>query len=240
MIDLGLLASIVVAAFVPRLVARIIPAAGEGAVDGDGLLYAALAGLVAGRIAFVALDDPGAFARLRDVMIIRSGVEFWPGLAVGAGAYALMSRRAGRSMPDSMSLAAPLFLVAYAAYEASCVLREGCFGPPTAVGLSPPGFASTVFPVAWAVAAVALLAGVVLRRQRRAGAPSVVVGLLVLATARAVAGFFLPRVGAALSRPHLESLAVAGAALALHLGMGARERHATSEGTASATDGVSK
>lgn len=238
MIDVGLLASILIAALAPRLVARLIPTPGGGAVSGDRLMYAGLAGLVAGRLAFVVLDDPGSFARLRDLMIIRSGVEFWPGVAVGAGLYALWSRRSGRSAADSLSLGAPLFLVGYGAYEASCVLREGCFGPPSGVGLTPPGFAGPVFPVAWAVAAVTVLSAVVLRRHRHDGWHGVLVALLVLASTRAVAGFFLPRVGAALSRPHIESLVAAGAALALHLGVGALGRHTTSSRTSSTNPAI--
>lgn len=234
MIDVGLLASIIVAALAPRLVARVIPTPRGEAVSGDLLMYAALAGLVAGRLAFVGFDDPGSFARLRDLMIIRSGVEFWPGVAVGAGLYALWSRRSGGSVADALSLGAPLFLVGYGAYEASCVLREGCFGPPSAVGLTPPGFAGPVFPVPWAVAAVAVLSAVVLRRHRHEGWQVVLVAFLVLASTRAGAGFFLPRVGEALSRPHLESLAATGAALALHLGLGALGRHTTSSRTSPA------
>ena len=238
MIDFGLLASILIAGALPRLVARFVPAPDGQTVDGDGLMMAALAGLVAGRLAFVALDDPGSFARLRDLLIIRSGVEFWPGLAVGAGVYALASRRSGRSVMEAMSLAAPLFLVGYGGYEASCVLRNGCFGPPSPLGLTPPGFAGAVFPVGWAVAAVAVLCGVALRRQGRHGPRVLVVALVVLGSTRAVAGFFLPRLGAELSRPHLETLAVAGAALAMHLGLGALGRHTTSSRTSPATSSI--
>lgn len=238
MIDLGLLASILIAAIAPRLIARLVPTPGGEVVSGDGLMYAGLAGLLAGRVAFVAFDDPGSFARLRDLMIIRSGVEFWPGVAVGAGVYALWSRRFGRSMAEALSSGAPLFLVGYGAYEASCVLREGCFGPPSAVGLTPPGFAGPVFPVAWAVATVTVLCAVGLRRQRHQGLHVALLAFLVLASTRAVAGFFLPRVGAALSRPHVESLAATGAALALHLGVGALGRHTTSSRTSSANPSI--
>lgn len=235
MIDLGLLVSILVAAAAPRLVARLVPAGGGGTVDGDALMYAALAGLVAGRVAFVALDDPGSFTRLRDLLIIRSGVEFWPGLAAGSGAFAYLARRAGRSVTTSMALAAPLLLVGYGAYEASCVVREGCFGPPSALGLTPSGFAGPVFPVGWAVATAAVLSGLALRRRALPGVEGIVAALLVLAATRAVAGFFLPRLGAALTRPHLESITILAAALALHLGRGALGRHTTSSRTSPAT-----
>lgn len=232
MIDLGLLASILAAAAAPWLLARFMPTSRAGpSIDGDALMMSALAGLIAARLAFVALEDPASFSRFRDLLIIRSGVEFWPGLAVGAAVMVRGARRRKVPIWSALAVAAPLFLVGYGAYEATCTLREGCFGPQAPVGLTPAGFAGSVFPVGWAVAVVSVVAGIVLRRLDLPDVRVVLPALLMVASSRAVAGFFLPRVGSDLTRPHLESLSLAAAALAAHLGVGALGRHTTSSRT---------
>ena len=239
MIDRGLLVSILITAAGPWLVARLMRAAGGVTVDGDTLMMSGIAGLVGGRVAFVALEDPGAFGRLGDLLIIRSGVEFWPGLVVGVAVFASSARRAGRPVVESLAVAAPLFLVGYGAYEAACILRDGCFGPPSAVGLPPPGFAATVFPVGLAVGALAVASGLALRKRGPVDRSGLVIALLVLAALRGVAGFFLPRVGSSLTRPHVESLTMVAVAVALHLGGGALARHTTSSRTSSVDLGSS-
>lgn len=231
MIDLGLLTSILVAAAAAWLVARFVPDRHRRTIDGDALMMAALTGLVAGRLAFVALEDPTTFARLKDLLIIRSGVEFWPGLAIGVVVLSLHARRIGRSIPEVLSTAAPLFLVGYGGYEATCAFREGCFGPSSSLGLTPPGFAEAVFPVGLAVAAVSVGAGVALRRLDLPEVRGPLIALVLVASARAVAGFSLPRVGPGLTRPHLESLSLVAVALAAQLGVGALGRHTTSSRT---------
>ena len=80
MIDVGLLLSMVAAIGVPTIALRWWPmrsAAGGSFADLTAL--AALAGLLVGRLVNVALDAPASFGRIGDLLIIRSGVEFWPG-----------------------------------------------------------------------------------------------------------------------------------------------------------------
>lgn len=231
MIDVGLLASILVAATATWLAARFVRARQRLTIDGDAFMLSALTGLVAGRLAFVALEDPTSFARFRDLLIIRSGVEFWPGIAVGVIVLSLHARRRGLPIPECLSIAAPLFLVGYGAYEATCSFREGCFGPSSPLGLTPPGFGAAVFPVGWAVAAVSVAAGVALRRLDLPDLRVPLMALVIVASARAVAGFSLPRVGSGLTRPHLESLSLVAVALAAQLGVGALGRHTTSSRT---------
>lgn len=232
MIDLGLLASILVAAAAPWVVAKFVRARHRRNVDGDTLTSSALIGLVAARLAFVVLDDPAAFGRLGDLLIIRSGVEFWPGLAAGAVFLALRARRSGVPIPVSLSVGAPLFLVGYGGYEATCALREGCFGPSSPVGLTPLGFGAAVFPVGWAVAAVTVGAGLALRRLDLPDARIPLLALLVVAAARAIAGFHLPRVGSGLTRAHLESLWLVAVSMVALWGVGALKRPTTSSKTA--------
>lgn len=233
MIDRGLLLSILVASALPWLITRVAPSrADHWRPAGDPLITAGLIGLVGGRIIALTLDDPASLGRLRDIMIIRGGVEFWPGLAVGALAFLFFTRREPASASARLSVAAPLFLMGYAGYEAMCIARDGCFGPPAAFGLVPVGFAGPVFPVGLVVALVTVVGGLVIRTQRpQVGSASL--ALLILALTRSVAGFHLPRLGDSLTRPHLESLGVLVVMVAIVLGRGAWERHTTPSRTSS-------
>ena len=215
MIDLGLLASILLAAAAAWATGRLLRSRAGRVAPLDPMLSAGVAGLIGGRIAAVALDDPASLLRLRDVLIVRSGVELWPGLLVAAVAFLVITRGSGSRPVERLAAAAPVFLAGYAAYEAACLLRDGCFGPPVTLGLTPPGFAGPVFPVGLAVAAVTAPVALALRRLGGADVRDLLLALLTLAATRAVAGFHLPRVGGALSRPHLESIAVALATTAL-------------------------
>ncbi|HJT95074.1 MAG TPA: hypothetical protein VJ777_24565, partial [Mycobacterium sp.] len=83
MIDTGLLVSLAV-------VYGVVWAAGRWHLfrSGDGALdiiaTPAFIGLAVGRVVAVLFEDPNALRRIGDMLIIRSGVEFWPGLAAGA------------------------------------------------------------------------------------------------------------------------------------------------------------
>ncbi len=231
MIDRGLLLSILVASALPWLIARVLPAPkGRWRPAGDPLITAGVIGLLGGRIVALFLDDPVSLGRIRDVMIIRGGVEFWPGLAIGALAFVFFTRREAVSAQTRLSVAAPLFLLGYAGFEAMCIARDGCFGPPASFGLAPVGFAGPVFPVGLAVALATAGAGLVMRMQK----PQVhhaYLAVLCLALARSIASFHLPRLDDSLTRPHLESLAFLVLAFAVLLGHGAWKRHTTSSRT---------
>jgi len=217
-IDRGLLLSalsIVVAVWViarrclPRLVREeSVLAAGTSA---------AIAGVVVARLVAVILDDPAALGRFRDLLIIRGGMEFWPGVAAAVVVCALGVRRSGVPVAAELADLAPYGLGGYAAYEASCLLRDGCFGPASPLGLRPGGLGSAEFPVGLVVAvAVALLAVVVRQVGHRDLAVSIVVAALGMGTVRSLAALLLPKIGPAPSRPQVESSAVAlGGAIAL-------------------------
>ena len=103
MIDFGLLVSVIVAFGVPTILSWHwpidVPARSVSSVQRaeflDVAVGPALAGLGVGRLAALALDDPQSIASLSDVLIIRSGVEFWPGVAAAAGAVLWGEHRAG-------------------------------------------------------------------------------------------------------------------------------------------------
>ncbi|MEZ5379543.1 MAG: hypothetical protein R2733_23785 [Acidimicrobiales bacterium] len=149
MIDLGLLLSMVVTLGVPIVVARRWSSGGERSGDTDPLapdlldvvLGPLLAGLVVARLTAIVLDDPAAFGRVTDVLIIRSGVEFWPGVVVAAIVAAAAARRSGVAVMARLAALVPLGLLGTAGYEATCVVRGGCFGPTSPVGLRPQGSA---------------------------------------------------------------------------------------------------
>jgi hypothetical protein len=164
--------------------------------------------LVAGRLVTLALDDPRSLGRLSDMLVIRSGVELWPAVAVAVLVAAWSAKRAGVPPLERLAALAPLAMVGYSAYEASCVLREGCYGPASPVGLQPAGLSTTMVPVGLLVAAAVITAAAAIQHLGRRGGPApvtVLAALAVVATVRATASFWLPKIGGGLTRQHWTS-----------------------------------
>ena len=211
MIDLGLLVSIAIVVTIPALFIRPWP---PDAIDGnvvDASLGALAAGVVAGRLTALALDDPGSLTSLSDVLIIRSGVEFWAGTAVGLAWLAFGARKDKVSTAVRIAALVPAALVAWAGYEASCLVRDGCPGPASVFGLRPDGLTTRVIPIGLLVAVAATAAAYELSRLHRSGMPSAEIALLAIATVaaiRSVASIWLPHIGDDLTRQHKESIAV--------------------------------
>lgn len=225
MIDRGLLASGVVVAVVAWVFPRVVRGP-RRPVPLDPLLLSVVTAILIGRVVAVAVEDPTALRAVREVMVIRSGVAFWPALAGGVAAYAFFTRGSATSLWIRLSAAAPTVLAGYGSFEAMCLARDGCFGPAVSFGVTPPGLLTPMLPVGWIVAALTL--GWAAQHQRRLARPTdVLSAILFLAVVRGVASFHLPRVGAALSSSHLQSIVVAVAALALMIGLGAFYRHTT-------------
>ena len=224
MIDQGLLVSIVVIAVVVSALNRALP---PTTIDRprvvDELSTAAIVGVLAGRVVAMALDDPSGLSRVGDILVIRGGVEFWPGVLAGAAAIAWRASRGARLM--TLIDMTPPFLWGYAAYELTCLVRAGCFGPESAVGLRPDGLGTRQLPVGVLVGLVVATLGVVLRRWRcQSRALQVAVAIGALAVTRSVASVWLPRVSAGLTRQHITSLAVAGAATVVGGGIAITQR----------------
>jgi len=195
------------------------------ALDRRGLLDVALGGAVIGvlvaRVAALLLEDPRGLLAPRDVLLIRGGVEFWPGVVAAAGGFLFLTR--GDTAPAATRLAdvAPAAVAAYAAYEGACVVRGGCFGPTAALGLRPPGLSTPMVPVGIAAAAALFGLAVVVRRMvAHRAAVAVVAAIGGVAAVRGVAGFGLPHIGDGLTRPHVSSLAVAVGAAAAAIVLG--------------------
>lgn len=150
------------------------------------------------------------------MLIIRSGVEFWPGVAAAIAAV-LVSAHLGLVSPSQrMAELAPLAMIGYAGYEAACIFRDGCFGPASAIGLRPPGLATTMLPVGWFMAAAVGVGALGVHTLVARGRPPAAVGLAsvaAVASVRAVGSIWLPHVGDGLTRQHLSSIVLAVASL---------------------------
>ena len=211
MIDVGLLASIAIVLIVPAVFVPPWPASAAvpGLLDVSG--GALLIGVAIGRLTAVAFDDPGSLTSIGDLLIIRSGVEFWAGVLAGCAWIAIHARRDGVAPADRLAVIAAPALVAWACYEATCILRDGCPGPVSGIGLRPEGLVQTMLPIGLLTAAAAVGACVGLRwLQRRGmrGLETFTLALFAVATIRSVASIWLPHIGSGLTRQHATSIVV--------------------------------
>lgn len=209
--DYGLLASMVLVLAIPALLVRPSPepAAGGGLLDRVGGALAV--GLIVGRLATVAIDDRRLLTSLPDLLVIRSGVEFWPGVVAGLVWLGWVEHRSGRQVEQLLAIVAPAGLLGWAVYEASCLLRDGCPGPVSSIGLRPDGLLQRQFPVGLVVAFLAALAAYLVDRAHQRGlgdVDTVFVALAVVALIRTLASFWLPKVGVGLTRQHKTSITV--------------------------------
>ncbi len=209
MIDTGLLISLIVLVAVPVIWAR----ASDLRIDGERLTDAAIgpliAGLLSARVATLLMDDPEALRSFKDASVIRGGVDFWPGVLAAMAVVAWTARRAGQGPWQRLAALAPFALVAYAVFEATCIFREGCYGPRSPVGFQPAGIQSTMFPVGWMVAAVVLAAAILVHRSTWGPRTKLWAAVMAVSWSRALASFWLPKIGEGLTRAHQWSLAVA-------------------------------
>jgi len=215
-IDRGLLLTMALMAVVVAAADRGIRRRGSPAEPVLSLASTPLVvGLAAARLAAVALDDPATMLRPFDLLLIRGGMELWPGVAAAAAAVWLATARTRSGTLERVAELVPFALLAYAVYEATCLLRDGCFGPSSPVGLRPGGLGPRQVPVGVFVGLTSAALAVSAWRASRFVRPSVVsaFSVLGLAASRSAAGFYLPKVSAGLTRSHRESLLVLTLAL---------------------------
>lgn len=209
MIDTGLVVTMIVIAVGCSLLLRIAPPTGG---DRDRIYDLAIGplfiGIIVARLVAMAFDDLGRALRLRDVLLLRSGMEFWAGLAAALAFATWRWRKDPLPRWGLLAAVIPYGLWTYALYEGTCLVRDGCLGPRSPIGLTPIGLSHRVFPVGLAVAAATFAIGFILRRARLLRPETVVaIGLGSLAGVRAVASVWLPAIGP--SRIQRESIAVA-------------------------------
>ena len=216
MIDSGLLLSLAATLGSVWVLARLLPPRTMAARDiFDSSLTGVVVGIAAARVAAMAFDDPGGLRRLGDVLLLRGGLDFWPGIVAGALTLTVIWHRAHVAVAPRLADGAPYALCAYAAYEATCLARDGCFGPRSRFGLRPGGLGSPQFPIGLAVAIVVIVLAVAVRRlAARSPVPAVVITVGGLAATRFVAAFWLPRVSLGPTRQQVESLLVLAVAAA--------------------------
>lgn len=219
MIDYGLLVSMIIGFGIPSLLGSWWTVSGRNDPVGflDVALMPAFAAVAVGRLATLGLDDPGSIGSISDLLIIRSGVEFWPGLAAGIVAVAVSAHFGLVSPFKRLAELAPLAMMGYAGFEAACIFRGGCFGPESAIGLRPPGLTTTMVPVGLFMAVAVGVAAFGVHVLLRSDHPPVVVALasvLAVASVRALGSIWLPHLGDGLTRQHLSSIAVALTSLA--------------------------
>ena len=225
MLDTGLLLSGVVVVVAMWLVVRWIDLPWPPSEALDRLVAPAMVGVLIGRASALVLDDPTSLRSLRAFLVVRGGVELWPGAAAAAAVLAASLRRRGEPVLTSMALLVPVALVGYGAFEATCLLREGCYGPESAIGLRPDGLASPMVPLGVVVGvALVAIAWVLTARAERPPVETLAIALLAVAGLRSIAAIWLPRLGDALTRPHRESIAVAVIGLAVVLGSRVQHR----------------
>lgn len=135
----------------------------RGAIDAPGrdLVWAVdevaavlVVGGVTGRLAWLALEGPGAWrSALSTVLLIRSGVETWAGIAAAAWLVARRARRPGGAWLAGVAVAAGLGGIAV--WYGLCGIEGVCAGRPAAWGVRLPGYLSPVVPVGYVESLVA-------------------------------------------------------------------------------------
>lgn len=217
MLDIGMIVSGAVIAIVVTLADRWVndaKAPNDSVLD---LLYLpTLIGVVVGRLVALMLDDPTSLGSVRSILVIRGGVEFWPGVAAFGVAVTLSARRRRRGALESLVALAPFAVWGYAAYEGTCAFRDGCFGPASGIGLVPTGLSERQVPIGLLMGfALALLGWDTLRRSRRAAPLPLTLPVAVAGAAsiRSIGSIWLPHLGTGLTRQHVQSLVVLVAAV---------------------------
>ena len=117
--DYGLLASIAAVLAVPALLVRPWPPQEPDWRLLDRVGGSLAVGLIVGRLAALAIDDPRSLTSVADLLVIRSGVDFWPGLTAGIAWLAWTEHRADRRPAALLGTVASAGLVGWAAYEAA-------------------------------------------------------------------------------------------------------------------------
>lgn len=181
----------------------------------DRLIVPAVVGLLAARVAAAALDDRASLRSVRALLVIRGGVEFWVGATVMLALIAAGMRRRGREVRPALAELAPFVLWGYAAYEATCVLRDGCYGPASPVGLVPDGLQTRMLPLGLLAAGAIVVLGFVIRHLAWSASSKLLLAVGGVAGLRALVSFWLPQLGDGLTRQHRESIVVAAGVVAI-------------------------
>lgn len=195
MIDLGLVWTLVAMGTLVWAFGRIAdPVTLERGTLLDAMWLPLLVGAAVARFVYLLLAGALVSTGIGGFLLVRNGVNFWPGLIAGC-AVAVIAARRDRVDPWVRGAdLAPVALAAYGAFEATCILRDGCYGPVTVVGLTPSGLTQPQFPVGIVVGIAAVASAVVLERWWALRPRTVVLAALgAVAGLRWITWFLLPR-----------------------------------------------
>ena len=118
--DTGLLLTVVIVLGGVQLALRVLPPTAADRVQVVELLSTPLiAGLIAARLVFVLLDHPASVFQLRDLMVVRAGMEFWAGVVVALLLVLCRIRRSNErgGAARTFAVATPFLLLGVALYE---------------------------------------------------------------------------------------------------------------------------
>lgn len=208
MVDYGLFLSVAATVVAVWAANRLLPTDELGdRSPTDQLVTPLVAGLVLGRAVSLLFNDPAGLFSLREFLTIRGGVEFWP--AVAMALLVLWVLRHSEDPPETrrVALLLPFVAIGLGAFQASCLLRDGCPGPKTTFGLIPGGLTTRQFPAAIAGGAALVRFAVWLVRTTLPDHHKILVGLFAIGGERALLGAVQPNLASALRRDGLQMLA---------------------------------
>lgn len=195
MIDLGLIWTLVAMGAVVWAFGRIAdPVTLERGSLVDAMWLPLLVGAAVARFVYLLLAGALVSTGIGGFLLVRNGVSFWPGLIAGCAVVIVAARRDRVDPWMRVADLAPVSLAAYGAFEATCILRDGCYGPVSVVGLIPSGLSQPQFPVGIVVGGAAVASAVVLERWWALRPRTVVLAALgSVAGLRWISWFVLPR-----------------------------------------------
>jgi prolipoprotein diacylglyceryltransferase len=194
-IDLGLIWTLVAMGAVVWAFGRIAdPVTLERGSLVDTMWLPLLVGAAVARFVYLLLAGALVSTGIGGFLLVRNGVSFWPGLVAGCAVVIAAARRERVDPWMRVADLAPVALAAYGAFEATCILRDGCYGPITVVGLTPSGLTQPQFPVGIVVGGAAVASAVLLERWWELRPRTVALAALgTVAGLRWITWFLLPR-----------------------------------------------
>jgi hypothetical protein len=229
--DVGMLVSLVAVGVACWVRSRTLSPVTLGRDQLLGRLWLPMAvGMVIGRVASLGATGSLSGTSVGTFILVRNGVWFWPGLMAAAATAAIAARHEGVSTWRRLAELSCVGLVGYGTYEAACIVRDGCFGPASPIGLVPPDLSRPVLPLGLAVGALAVAGGVLLGRWWTLRARTVVLSaLLLVAVLRSTAWFGLPRATGTANLDQSVNLGVMTITAAILCGIGLSHRRRIAE-----------
>jgi hypothetical protein len=225
-VDYGLFVSVGLSALLVWLAPKVwkVPELGDRAPL-DQLIAPLFVGMVLGRAITLVFSDLAGITSIREFMTIRGGVEFWPGVAAGTFVLVVLFHRPDDPPPvRRVALLAPFAMVMLAGFQITCLVRDGCAGPESAVGLVPHGLTTRQLPVGvlGGVALIALAGW--LRVSTLPDHTRVLVAVFGVGAERSLLGVTEPNLRSALSRDGLAMVLMFAAAVGWWAWFEKRER----------------